>query len=307
MAGDQGRESLRQALRLAFQGRLDWDAMLAYFEARAIAGVEHVADGCYRRTVLIDGDHGVLELSRGGPDHLVLRGHLPHGEALIHVTERARRIFGLDADVEAAAGHLDRDPLLGPLVRARPGLRVPGTWDPFETGVRAIAGQQVSVAGASTITARIAAAYGTPMPGLQPLGLTHLFPTASTLAAAELAGVGLTNSRVAAIRAFAGAVANQAVRLDGGSTLDQLVDSITAIAGLGPWTAHYLALRAGEPDAFPASDLGIRRSLSQAVGHPVSAREAGELAARWRPWRAHAAMHLWLGQGLDRISSGASP
>ncbi len=287
------------ALRLPFRGPLDWDAMLAYFEARAIAGVEHVADGCYRRTVLIDGDPGVLELSRGGPDHLVLRAHLPHWEGLIHVAERARRIFGLDADVEAAAGHLDRDQLLGPLVRARPGLRVPGAWDLFETGVRAIAGQQVSVAGASTIAARIAAGYGIPVPGLQALGLTHLFPTASTVAAADLGGLGLTASRVAAIRAFAGAVAAHAVRLDGGSTLDQLVESITAIPGLGPWTAHYLALRAGERDAFPATDLGIRRSLSQAVGHAVSAREAGELAQRWRPWRAHAAMHLWLGPGLS--------
>lgn len=282
------------ALRLPFQPPLDWDAMLAYFEARAIAGVEHVADGCYRRTVLIDGDPGVLELSRGGPGHLVLRAHLPHWGGLIHVAQRARRIFGLDSNFEAAAGHLDRDPLLRPLVRARPGLRVPGAWDPFETGVRAIVGQQVSVAGASTIAARIAARCGTPVPGLQPLGLTHLFPSASTLATADLDGLGLTSARIAAIRAFAGAVADEAVRLDGGSTLDQLVASITGVPGLGPWTAHYLALRAGEPDAFPATDLGIRRSLSQAVGHPVSPREAGELAERWRPWRAYAAAHLWI-------------
>jgi AraC family transcriptional regulator of adaptative response / DNA-3-methyladenine glycosylase II len=283
------------ALRLPFQPPLDWDAMLSYFAARAIAGVEHVEGDTYRRTVLIDGDPGVLELSPSGPDHLLLRAHLPHWEGLIHVVQRARRIFNLDADVESATWQLDTDPVIGPFMRKRPGLRPPGTWDPFETGVRAIVGQQVSVVGAGTITGRIVSRHGTPVPGLQPLGLTHLFPSPSTLATADLNDLGLTSSRAAAIQAFTQAVTDQAVPLDRGSSLEKLVESVTAIPGLGPWTAHYLALRLGEPDAFPATDLGVRRSLSRAVGQPVDVRQAEEMARRWQPWRAYAATLLWLG------------
>ena len=282
-------------LRLPFQPPLNWDAMLGYFDARAIAGVERVTVNTYRRTVVIDGDPGVLELSPGGPDHLLLRAHLPHWEGLIHVVQRARRVFNLDADVEPATRHLEGDPIIGPLVRSRPGLRAPGTWDPFEIGVRAIVGQQVSVAGAGTITAQIVARHGTPVAGLHALGLTHSFPSPSTLAAADLSGLGLTSSRQAAINAFARAVVDRAIPLDRGSRLDRLIESVTAIPGLGPWTAHYIALRLGEPDAFPTTDLGLRRSLSQAVGQSVAVRDAEKLADRWRPWRAHAAVHLWLG------------
>jgi len=305
-AGDRLVADGGLVLRLPFQPPLDWDAMLSYFRRRAIAGVEHVSADTYRRTVVIDGDPGVLELSRGGPDHLLLRAHLPHWEGLIHVAQRARRIFNLDADTDAAARHLVGDPIIGPLMHARPGLRVPGTWDPFETGVRAIVGQQVSVAGAGTITARIVQRHGTPVPGLQALGLTHSFPPPSTLAAADLNGVGLTSSRQAAINAFARAVADRVIPLDRGSRLDRLIDSVTTIPGLGPWTAHYIALRLGEPDAFPATDIGLRRSLSHAVGRPMAPSDAEELAHRWRPWRAHAAIHLWLGDqplgNLERVS-----
>jgi AraC family transcriptional regulator of adaptative response / DNA-3-methyladenine glycosylase II len=296
-AGDRLVADGGLALRLPFQPPLDWDAMLGYFRARAIAGVESVADGSYRRTVLIDGDPGVLELAPGGRDHLVLRAHLPHWEGLIHVVQRARRIFALDADVESASRHLGADPVAGPLVRARPGLRPPGTWDPFETGVRAIVGQQVSVAGAGTITARIAARHGRPVPGLRALDLTHLFPPAEALADADLSGLGLTAARAAAIGSFARAVADGAVRLDRGSRLEELAESIAAVPGLGPWTAQYLALRLGEPDAFPAGDLGIRRSLAHLVGRTVTERDAAALADGWRPWRAHGAVHLWLTPG----------
>jgi len=283
------------ALRLPFQGPLEWPAMLSYFAARAIAGVEHVSGDTYRRTVLIDGDPGVLELSPGGPDHLVLRAHLPHWKGLIHVVQRARRIFNLDADVEAATSHLEEDPVIGPLLSRCPGIRSPGTWDPFETGVRAIIGQQVSIAGAGTIAARIVERHGAPVPGLRGLGLTHLFPSASTLAAADLKDVGLTASRARAISLFARAVVDGAIRLDRGDRLDQLVASIGAIPGLGSWTAHYVAVRLGEPDAFPASDLGLRRSLSRAVGRPLATQEVRKVSDRWRPWRAHAAANLWIG------------
>ena len=139
---------------LHFTGPLDWDAMLGYFALRAIPGVENVDETTYRRTVTIDGEPALIELSLGGDDHLVLRAHLPERSDLAPVAERARRVFALESDAAEARQHLARDPVIGPLVRHRPGLRVPGTWDPFELGVRAIIGQQVTVAGASTITGR---------------------------------------------------------------------------------------------------------------------------------------------------------
>jgi AraC family transcriptional regulator of adaptative response / DNA-3-methyladenine glycosylase II len=281
-------------IRLAFRPPLDWDAMLAYFQRRAIAGVETVSGDTYRRTVAVDGDPGVLELLPGSSDHLLLRAHLPHWEGLIHLVQRARRIFNLDADVEASTVHLDGDPLVGPLQRARPGLRPPGTWDPFETGVRAIIGQQVSIVGANTLTARVVEGFGTPVPGLASLGLTHLFPSAEVLASADLSRLGLTPARARAVSAFAQGVVQGHIDLDRSKTLDQLVASITATPGLGPWTAHYLALRLGEPDAFPASDLGLRRALGARTDGTISPSRANELAQVWRPHRAHAATHLWL-------------
>jgi AraC family transcriptional regulator, regulatory protein of adaptative response / DNA-3-methyladenine glycosylase II len=279
-------------LRLPFPGPLEWDAMLGYFAARAIPGVESVSDGTYRRTISVDGDPGVLELLPGGPDHLLVRAHLPHWEGLIHVIERARRIFSLDAPLRESTRHLTQDPVVGHLVAARPGLRVPGTWDPFETGVRAIVGQQISVAGATTITGRIAERHGKPAPGLQPLGLSHVFPSAHDLARNDLSGIGLTRGRAQAVQAFAQAVAADAVRLDRSVSLDQLVASITAVPGLGPWTAHYLALRLGERDAFPTQDHGLQRALQPTVSATKSTVD--ELAQQWTPWRATAAIHLWL-------------
>jgi AraC family transcriptional regulator of adaptative response / DNA-3-methyladenine glycosylase II len=292
-------------IRLAFRPPLDWDAMLAYFQGRAIAGVETVTGDTYRRTVAVDGDPGVLELVPGSSDHLLLRAHLPHWEGLIHLVQRARRIFNLDADVEASALHLDGDPLVGPLLRTRPGLRPPGTWDPFETGVRAIIGQQVSIGGANTLTARVVEGFGTPVPGLASLGLTHLFPSPQVLASADLSRLGLTTARARAVGAFAQAVVRGHIDLDRSKTLDQLVASITATPGLGPWTAHYLALRLGEPDAFPAGDLGLRRAFGTRTGGTISPSRANELAQGWRPHRAHAATHLWLSSSGSPLARSA--
>jgi AraC family transcriptional regulator, regulatory protein of adaptative response / DNA-3-methyladenine glycosylase II len=284
-AGDRLVADGGLALRLPLRPPLHWEAMLGYLEARAIPGVESVSDGTYRRTIAVDGDPGVLELSLGGPDHLLLHAHLPHWEGLIHLARRARRIFNLDADVAGARRHLQGDPLLGPLLRARPGIRPPGTWDPFETGVDAIAGS-------SAITARIVQRYGTPVPGLRPLGLTHLFPEPACLAAADLSEVGLTPARAAAVSGFARAVAAGDVALDQASPLEHLTASLTAIPGIGPRTAHYLALRIGEPDAFPETDPSLGRALAE--GAATVGSDTERLAGRWRPWRAHAATYLWL-------------
>jgi AraC family transcriptional regulator of adaptative response / DNA-3-methyladenine glycosylase II len=278
-------------LRIPFTGALDWTTLVGYLAARAIPGVEQVEGTTYRRTVTIDGDPGVLELHPGGDEHLVLRAHLPHWDNLIHVVDRARRIPGLDIDLEEAQRHLVADPVIGPLIAARPGLRVPGTWDPFEISVRAILGQQVSVQGANTMAGRLVARAGTPVPGLASFGLSHAFPTPDRLAAADLSGLGLTRAREEAIRALATAVVSGTVRLDRSADLDELVASLTALPGVGSWTGHYIALRLGEPDAFPATDLGIRRALG---GH------VDRLAAAWRPWRALATAHLWAAAGSAR-------
>ena len=275
-------------LRLTYRGPLDWTALVEYLCARAIPGVEEVSGDTYRRTIVVDGDPGVIELRPGGREEIVLVVHLPHWEELIHVVERARRICGLDLDLAEAERHLGRDDVIGPIVRAHSGVRVPGTWDPFETGVRAIVGQQISIAAANTIAGRLVARLGTSVSGLSELGLTHTFPSAESVADADLRGFGLPPARAEAVRAFARAVAEGDVRLDGSASLEELVASVTAISGLGDWTANYIALRLGERDAFPANDLGLRRALAgYADGKPA------ELAERWRPWRALAATQLW--------------
>ncbi len=260
-------------MRVPVDGPFEWHALLRYFAPRAIRGVEHVDGGVYRRVV------GAASLTvgatRGG--HLAVSG----GDR-----QKVRRLFGLDAAHADALAALRRAPVVGPRVRRAPGLRVPGTYDPFETGVRAIVGQQVSVAGASTVTARIVARHGTPVAGLG-TGLTHAFPAAAVLADADLDGLGLTGGRIAAIRGFAAAVADRSIVLDGTPPFDELVAAVTAVRGLGPWTAHYLALRTGYADAFPVADLGLHRTAG------LDARALAAAAERWRPFRALAAVHLW--------------
>ena len=247
-------------------------------------------DTTYRRTILVDGEPGVIEVSPGGDDHLLLRAHLPYWDGLIHVVQQVRRMFGLDhepADDDRFAG----DPTLAALVADRPGLRVPGSWDGFEVGVRAILGQQVTVTGARTLAGRLVQRLGSPVPGLADLGLTHTFPPAAVVADDDLDGIGLTGARVQALRSFAVAVRDGEVRLDGSVTLDEFVASVTVLPGLGDWTAQYLALRLGEPDAFPAGDLGLRKALAN--GTVPSARDVEARAEAWRPWRAQAAIQLW--------------
>jgi AraC family transcriptional regulator of adaptative response / DNA-3-methyladenine glycosylase II len=290
-------------LRLAFEGLLDWDATLAYLAARAIEGVESVDTEVYRRTIVLDGDPGVVELLPSSDGGLLLRAHLPHWDGLVHVVQRVRRIANLDFDLEAASQWLARDRTVGPLLRARPGLRPPGAWDPFETGVRAIIGQQVTVAGANTLTGRLVRRLGTPVPGLEQLGLTHTFPAPAVLASADLGGLGLTSTRAEAIRSFARAVASQAVRLDRSVPFERLISSIVAVDGLGAWTAHYLALRLGEPDACPSTDLGLRRALRV---HAPEFTSVAELAEQWRPWRALAATQLWLADATPPTAEAAA-
>ena len=282
-------------VRMSYVGELDWDAILGYLRERAIGGVESVEGGMYRRTFVSGGDLGVIEVSQGGPGELWLRAHLPHWGDLLHIVQRVRRIFSLDADVGAAHSRLNADPVMHALVGAHPGVRVPGAWDPLEVGIQAIVGQGRHSAQAKAILERLVNEYGRPAPGLTPLGLSYTFPTASTLAGAPLAGLGLAEGADDTIRVFATRVADGTIHLDRSVPLRDLVASLTAVRGLNSVTADYIALRMGETDAFPASDLRLRRALAQLTGERMTARTIVGLAEQWRPWRAQAAAHLWVG------------
>jgi 3-methyladenine DNA glycosylase/8-oxoguanine DNA glycosylase len=205
---------------------------------------------------------------------------------------RIARMFDLAADVTRIEGQLCADKELARLVCARRGLRVPGCWDPFELGVRAILGQQVSVAAASTLAGRLVRSLGFPLRSSY-AGLEAIFPSPEAVAGADLRPIGIPGDRAEAIRRFAAAVADQTIRLDGSRPAADVTAMLQELPGIGNWTAEYIAMRGlGEPDAFPASDLGIRRRLSRAG--VISVVEIARRAEAWRPWRAYAAIHLWM-------------
>ena len=287
-------------LRLPFRPPLAWPALLSYLAFRAIPGVETVSAGRYTRSIR-DGDaRGTVDVERpDGENHLVATLRLPGPAAIIRVSDRLRRIFDLSADPTRIDEHLSRDRMLRPRIRAHPGLRVPGAWDGFELAVRAILGQQVSVRGATTLAGRIASAYGEKLPGLPP-GPSEgpddrpslVFPSAEALVDVDPAAVGLTGARATTISSLARAVVEERIDLEGGVELEENVARLCALPGIGEWTAHYIAMRAmREPDAFPASDLGLRKAVGG--GESVPARVVAERAEGWRPWRAYAALHLW--------------
>ncbi len=274
-------------LTLRFRPPYDYDALLEFVAKRAIAGVEFVQGDVYRRSFVLDEEAGWLEVRPHASHTLTLRVDFAGPTRLLQVVARVRRMFDLDADPLAINSSLKRDPLLARLMQAQPGLRVPGAWDGFELGVRAILGQQVSVAGASTLAARLAARFGHPLP-FQIDGLAYTFPAPEELVAADLA-IGIPKSRADAIREFAKAVSSGALVFDSAHDAGTCVDRVCAIRGLGPWTAQYIAMRAlSDPDAFPAGDLALLRAAGL-----KTATEMERRAERWRPWRAYAAMHLW--------------
>jgi len=277
-------------VRVPYRAPLAWPAMLSFLAPRAMPGVEtiDVDEGVYRRVVELGDAPGVIEVwDEPEREALRLRVHLPAFDGLLHLLASVRRLFDLDADPTVIDTALARDRELRPLVRARRGIRVPGAIDPFEVSVRAVLGQQVSVRGATTIAGRLVERYGTPVPGIAALGLTHLFPDAPTLAEADLTTIGLTGARARAVRALAEAVTSGDLVLQRARDLDHTVAELQALPGFGPWTAHYVAMRAcGERDAFPESDLGLKRVLGD---DPAARAEA------WRPWRAYGAIQIWLG------------
>jgi len=290
-SGSAGGEAL--VLRLAYRPPLPFDDLLAFLAARAVPGVEEVDAGRYRRTVGIDGKPAVLELEPvPARRHVLLRLRTADPCRLAPVVQRARRLFDLTADPSAVDAVLSDDPLLAAGVARRPGLRVPGAYDGFELAVRAVLGQQVSVAAASTLTGRLVAALGTPLDRPDG-GLTHLFPGPETVAEADLDGIGVPGRRAAAVRALAAAVCAGDVVLDGPAEAGGARQALLRLPGIGPWTVAYVAMRAfRDPDAMPASDLGLLRALGRA-GAGSRPRDLELRAERWRPWRSYAAMHLW--------------
>ena len=291
-AAQRAREGV--ALRVPYRPPLDWPGLLAFLAVRATPGVEAVQGNAYRRAVRIGDTVGWIEVT-AAPDAaaLLVRLRPCDGAALLPVVERVRRVFDLGADPLQIAAHLRGDARLRPLVTARPGLRVPGAWDPFEVAVRGIVGQQISVAGATTLMGRLVARCGARVDLAE--GVTHLFPTPAALAEADLTGIGMPGARVAALQALARAVADGAEPLDAARGLDDAVARLRELPGVGEWTAQYIAMRGlGEPDAFPHGDLVLRQALGNGSG-AVSAAALALAAEAWRPWRAYAAVHLWAG------------
>jgi AraC family transcriptional regulator of adaptative response / DNA-3-methyladenine glycosylase II len=279
-------------LALPYRPPYDFAAMFDFLAARAIPGIEHVTGSDWSRVIALDGEQGTITVRPGDGDHLLATIRFPLLSALPKIIARLRRVFDLSADPTAIGAALSADAELAPLVAARPGLRVPGAWDGFELAIRAVLGQQISLQAAAKLAGRLALDYGTPLKA--PLDtLTRAFPTPQALARARISG-GMPQSRARTVSAVAQAVLDQPDLLEATSDLDESVARLTTIAGVGPWTAHYIALRQlREPDAFPAADVGLLRAMANAAGERPTPQALLERSQAWRPWRAYAAQYLW--------------
>ena len=275
--------------------------MLAYLQARAIRGIEVVDSGRYLRTVEIDGAMGSIEVTHL-PDRqsLGVSIRFPDVRSLPAIVARVRRQFDLGADIETINDHLSGDPVLAPLVAQRPGLRAPGGWDGFEIAVRAVLGQQISVVAARRLAGQLVALHGRAVPRsflLHP-ELSRVFPTAKRLVSASSIGLAMPAARLKALKTIAeSALADPNLFRPFGS-IEETVARLRTISGIGEWTAQYIALRAiREMDAFPASDIGLLRSVASMDGEKATPAHLVSRAEAWRPWRAYAAQHLWAANG----------
>jgi AraC family transcriptional regulator, regulatory protein of adaptative response / DNA-3-methyladenine glycosylase II len=283
-------------LLLPYRPPYDWEAMIRFLKARAIAGVESVTEDSYSRVIEIDEATGSITVSHA-PDQSALRVvvRFPRLNILSVIIARIRRMFDLSAEPGAIDSVLSCDPVLRPLVSARPGLRVPGGWSGFEIAIRAMLGQQITVKGATQLAGRIVAAMGTRVADDTDMaGLTHAFPTPEQFDVKTLADVGMPKARAAAIAGVAAAIGADERLLDPRCDLAEAVARLREIPGVGEWTAQYIAMRAlGESDAFLAGDVAVQRRFVSRGRRP-SAAELLERAESWRPWRAYAVLHLWM-------------
>lgn len=298
-------------LYLGYRPPFDWPGLLAFFSARALAGVEQVIEGdtpeagIYQRSFEVDGQRGLLRVRHQANKSRLEVEVLADGSGAVLFAIRAqlRKLFDLDADSEEIQAHLARDPLLKRVLKQAPGLRLPGAWDPFEYALRAILGQQISVAAATTIAGRLVARYGAVFKAPEdkkgskdikdPEGEdVHLFPTPEQLASADFADIGVTKTRAQTLRNFVAATLSGEIDFDE-PDLEIWCQQMTALPGIGDWTAQYTAMRGlSMPNAFPASDLGILIALGDQEKR-ATPKQALARAESWRPWRAYAALLLW--------------
>jgi AraC family transcriptional regulator of adaptative response / DNA-3-methyladenine glycosylase II len=287
-------------LRLGYRPPLDFPMLLRFLAKRAIPGIESVHADRYERAIpRADGGLGWMRVQANPerPELLLDIGDVDPA-SIPDLVRRVRRMFDLDADLRAVHAVFAQDPLLSRAIALHPGLRVPCGWDGFELAVRAILGQQISVAGATTLARRLVDRWGVAHEAdsaSRPPGLHRVFPAPETLRDAPLDSIGLPRTRAATVRALAGAVADGRLSFSGGQALDAFVESAVALPGIGPWTAQYIAMRGlAMPDAFPAGDLVVQQVLGRSVGRTrLSERETQARANTWRPWRAYAVLHLW--------------
>lgn len=283
-------------LKLAYRPPFSWNSLISFLQMRAIPGVEAVQADSYSRTVQFGNLSGIITV-QPIPDKNRLRLSVPTHLAghLQLIAERIRRLFDLQADPAQISDHLSQDALLAPTVARYPGLRLPGCWDGFEIAVRAILGQQVSVKAATTISGRLVERLGLPITAVSPPhpSLTHIFPTPTQIVSADLSKLGLTTKRAETIRTLAQAVLNGELTFSTPVSLEEAIASMVKLPGIGDWTAQYIAMRAlGEPDAFPAGDLILRRAATT-TEKTITEKQLRQRADSWRPWRAYAAIYLW--------------
>lgn len=277
--------------RLRYRPPYDWERILKFLAARATPGVESVEFGSYKRTIFLNGFAGSVEVSHDAANETLLaRVQFEDPRSLFVIVERIRAMFDLNGDWAEIARTLKRDSALKERIQAAPGLRVPGCWDGFELTIRAILGQQVTVAGATTLAGRLAKKFGRPFAAGS---LAHLFPHPEDLAEADLGQIGLTKSRAETVRAVARAASKGEINFGASVDAQTLVHQLCRVPGIGQWTAQYVAMRAlREPDAYPTGDLGLLRALDITDTRELEAR-----AEAWRPWRAYGAMYLWCVSG----------
>ena len=276
-------------LRLPFRPPIDLPRLFGFLAARAVPGVEEVTASTYRRTISLPNGRGILSLRNVDQARWVeCELELDDLRDVTAAVQRCRRLLDLDADPDAVSGFLVSDEVIGPLARACPGRRSPGHVDGDELAMRAVLGQQVSVAAARRLGARLTAEYGKPL--ARPSGtLTHCFPDAATVAAADPAALPMPAARARALVTLAAALASGEVALHPGADRDEAAARLLALPGIGPWTVAYIRMRAlSDPDAFPATDVGVLRALA-ALGTGAGVA----VAERWRPWRSYAVHHLW--------------
>lgn len=279
-----------RSARLEYRPPYDWDSLLGHLERRAIDDVETVIDGVYRRSFVEHGRWGAVEIARATRGNaLKVTVHSLDERAFDAIVPRVARVFDLAADPTVLGGRFSRDPLLAPMIIARPGLRIPGGWDGFETAVRTILGQQVTLEAGRRLTGQLVRLCGERSAHESPV-----FPDATSVAAADLSKLGMPETRKKTLVAMAKAALDDPGLFRSTGSLEGTIAKLRAIRGVGEWTAHYIALRAiREADAFPAGDIGLLRGATLAGKRRVTEPELLALAERWRPWRAYAAQHLW--------------